>query len=59
LAERAGIGRGTLIKLIDKYTGTDATVHKLSYSVGEPGAKVYKALAPVTSTSSAGLPDAI
>lgn len=51
VAERAGIGRGTVIKLIDKYTGTDATIHKWAYSVGDRGTKSFTVLTSVTSTS--------
>ena len=46
VAELACIGRGSAIKLIDKYTGTDAAIHKWAYSVGDRGVKSFTVIAP-------------
>lgn len=46
VAELACIGRSSVIKLIDKYTGTDAAIHKWAYSVGNRGVKLFTVIAP-------------
>ena len=52
VAELAGIGRGKVIKIIDRYTGTDTAIHKWAYLVGERGAKSYTLITKPTSSES-------
>jgi hypothetical protein len=40
-AKRAGIGKGKMNKLIDKYTGEDHDLHRWKYSVGSHGVKAF------------------
>ena len=52
VAERTATGRGTVIKLIDKYTGTDAAIHKWNFAPpAARGAKVFTVLATPASDS--------
>ena len=44
VSSRTGISRAIAIQLIEKYTGTDPTIHKWSFSVRERGAKVFTIL---------------
>jgi hypothetical protein len=38
---RQGLGRQSVVKLIERYTGQDPAVHRWDFSVGERGKKVY------------------
>ena len=40
-AKRAGIGKGKMNKLIDKYTGEDPDLYRWKYSVGSHGVKAF------------------
>ena len=40
-AKRAGMGKGKMNKLIDKYTGEDPDLHRWKYSVGSHGVKAF------------------
>jgi hypothetical protein len=40
-AKRAGIGKGKMNKLIDKYTGEDPYLYRWKYSVGSHGVKAF------------------
>lgn len=47
-AERSGISKRAALKIIEKYTGSDATVHRWNYDLHERGAKKYRLLDPIT-----------
>ena len=40
-AKRAGMGKGKMNKLIDKYTGENPDLHRWKYSVGSHGVKAF------------------
>lgn len=45
-AERAGCSKRSAIKIVDKYTGNDYSIHRWNFTVRERGAKVFILLAP-------------
>ena len=44
VSQRTGISRQSAINIIEKYTGTDPTLHRWCFSVHERGAKVFSVL---------------
>lgn len=48
---REGLGRQSVVGIIDKYTGKDPDAHKWDFSVGERGRKVFSMLAAATCAS--------
>ena len=45
------------IKVIEKYTGSDATTHKWSFSVGDRGAKIFTVLESISNKINSESPD--
>lgn len=57
VADRAKISKRSALKLIDKYTGSDPTIHRWTFSVHERGAKVFCILESTTPKISQQSPD--
>ena len=44
VAQRAGVSKRRAVRVIEKYTGADRTLHRWNFVVGERGAKVFRIL---------------
>ena len=47
-AKRTGVSKRTVLRIIEKFTGSNPEVHRWNYEVGERGAKTYRLLNPIT-----------
>ncbi len=52
VAKRSGISKRSAIRVIERYTGEDATKHRWKFTVRERGAKVFVILGPLSPPSS-------
>ena len=50
VSERCTVSQRTALRIIEKYTGNDPTLHRWQFSVKERGAKVFQLLEPVPTT---------
>lgn len=57
IAKRAGISKRRAIKVIERYTGTDPSLHHWQFAVKERGAKVFEILDRSPPTTSGGTDD--
>lgn len=57
IAKRAGISKRRAIKVIERYTGTDPSLHRWQFAVKERGAKVFEILDRSPPTISGGIDD--
>jgi len=57
VSERSGISKRNAIKVIEKYTGSDAATHKWSFSVGDRGAKIFTVLESISNKIDSESPD--
>ena len=50
VSDRCTVSQRTALRIIEKYTGNDPTLHRWQFSVKERGAKVFQLLEPVPTT---------